>query len=165
MNTTARPLRDLARLMRSIEDEEGFRGSPYRDTEGLWSFAIGVCLERSPISGEMWRILLDRGMVTLKVSHEGAVLISKAKLEQLATALSERFPRWFEIAEPRRHVLMHMGYQMGLEFIEKFPLFVAAVNAGDWPAAKAHGLDSLWARKQTPARAARLMDKLEAGVW
>lgn len=154
-----------ARLQQSIEAEEGFRELPYQDTEGLWTVGIGACLERSTISTHEWKTLLDRGWVQLKITHEGAKLLMNNKLEQRTQALIAALPAWTSFSEARREVLIHMAYQMGMGFIAKFPKFIAAVNAHDWAAAKAHGLDSDWAREQTPARAKRLMNTLERGTW
>ena len=154
-----------ARLQQSIEFEEGFKEIPYQDTEGLWSVGIGMCLERSIISTQEWKTLLDRGWIRVTVTHEGARLLSNNRLAQLKHALSVALPAWSEISEVRREVLIHMAYQMGMGFIGKFPKFIAAVNDRDWVWAKRHGLDSVWAREQTPSRAKRLMNTLERGTW
>lgn len=153
------------RLQQSIEAEEGFRAAPYPDGEGLWTVGIGMCLERSTISTQEWKVLLDRGWIQVKISHEGAKLLMNNKLERVTRALSRALPGWASLNEVRREVLIHMGYQMGEGFVEKWPNFIAAVNAQKWTAAKAHGLDSLWAREQAPARAQRQMDQLERGTW
>lgn len=153
------------RLQQSIELEEGFRAAPYPDSEDLWTIGIGTCLERCVISTQEWKTLLDRGWIQVKVTHEGALLLMNNKLERVSRALSHALPAWSSLSEVRRDVLIHMGYQMGEGFIAKFPKFIAALNAQDWTAAKAHGLDSDWAREQTPARAKRLMNRLERGVW
>jgi len=152
------------RLQQSIEAEEGFREIPYQDTEGLWTFGIGTCLERSVITPQEWKTLLDRGWIQVKITHEGARLLRDHKLEQVTRALSNTLLDWADFSEPRQHVLISMAYQMGVGFLEKFPKFTAAVNAQNWAAAKAHGLDSVWAREQTPARAKRLMNQLERGT-
>lgn len=153
------------RLQQSIEAEEAFRESPYKDSEKLWTVGIGACLERSTISTQEWKVLLDRGWVQLKITHEGAKLLMNNKLEQRTQALIAALPAWTSFSEARREVLIHMAYQMGMGFIAKFPKFIAAVKAHDWPAAKAHGLDSDWAREQSPSRARRLMNQLERGTF
>jgi hypothetical protein len=43
--------------------------------------------------------------------------------------------------------------------------FMQALQAEDYDAAAAAGLDSDWARTQTPARAKREMAMLKSGVW
>jgi lysozyme len=156
---------NTARLITSLKAEEGFRALPYKDSEGYWTIGIGTCLERVAIEGLSWKALLDAGLIELKIKPAGAQLLLQTHLYHIENALSETLPDWYTIDEPRRHVLMQMAYQMGTGFIYKFPRFTAAVNARDWKAAKLHGLDSKWAREQTPARAKRMMDKLESGAW
>jgi lysozyme len=153
------------RLLTALEAEEGFRSRPYPDTEGLWTLGIGTCLERTIVTPETWKALLDAKLIEVRIKHAGAVLLLGTEVYRIEAALADLLPNWYGIDEPRRDVLQQMAYQMGVGFIYKFPRFIAAVNARDWPAAKLHGLDSKWARKDSPERAARMMIKLEKGSW
>ena len=42
---------DLARLLAATRQDEGYRGQPYKDSRGLWTFANGRCLETHPLTG------------------------------------------------------------------------------------------------------------------
>jgi hypothetical protein len=46
-----------------------------------------------------------------------------------------------------------------------WPNFMAAMEARDYASAAAAGLDSDWARIQTPGRAKREMQMLASGQW
>jgi lysozyme len=136
---------------RLIEEEEGIRLIAYKDSLDLWTIGYGHLLEPqdkdwtgynvSPDQAQSW---LDQDMGT-------------------ARSLATQFPHYVECNDVRQAVLISMCYQLGSKPLH-WPHFMAALEAKDYTAAKAAGLDSLWA-KQTPRRAQRQMDMLESGVW
>ena len=63
---------------------------------------------------------------------------------------AEALPEW-----PKRG-LCNMAFQMGVNGVKGFPKMLAALRLNDWPAARAHALNSVWAKEQTPARAAEV---------
>jgi lysozyme len=71
---------------------------------------------------------------------------------------------WFVgLDRGRRRAIMNMRHQMGLAGLLQFRRMIAAIEAGDLAAAAAAGLDSQWARTQSPVRAQRVMALLEHG--
>lgn len=154
----------IGHLYSAIESSEGFRAVPYKDSLGLWSCGIGLCLERNPLTINQWKTLLDAGLIEVKLNYKGARLLMVEKLNVITLTLRDTIPDWYQIDEPRRHVLTEMGYQLGTGFIYTFKKMMAAVYVRDWETAAKEGLDSLWA-KQTPKRAHLLMDNLRTGAW
>ena len=153
----------MSGLRESLILHEDIRGVPYPDPLGLWTVGVGRCLERNPLTGPEWKALLDRRLISFALSNAGSMLLLDNDLlaaQQLGTRSFEFWPR---LDEMRRDVLIEMVFQMGIAGVLQFRTMLSAVSRGDWAAAAAAGLDSLWA-KQTPARASALMRQLEGGV-
>jgi lysozyme len=146
-----------------IVDEEGFREKPYRDTRDLWTFGNGFCLERTYITPEAWKHLLDNKLIEVRISKAGALYLTRQRLDVLNVAVPRLFINWHALNEVRRAVLMSMAYQLGVDGLADFKKMRAAIELGEFALAAKEGLDSLWA-KQTPARAKRHMRQLERGV-
>ena len=57
-------------------------------------------------------------------------------------------------------VIASMCFQMGVSSCSNFKKFHAAVSNRDWETARIEMLDSKWAKKDTPARANRMADRI-----
>src|SRR5690606_27578748 len=139
-------------LMQTIADEEGFREEPYRDTKKLWTFGIGFCLERTYITPEQWKYLLDRELIEVRITREGAEYLTQQRLGIIESGVSRLLKNWDELNEVRRNVLLSMAYQMGVEGLAEFRKMREAINRGDFVEAAKEGLDSKWAKVDSPAR-------------
>lgn|SRR5690606_22040999 len=148
---------------RMLADEEGFSELPYRDTKGLWTFGIGFCLERTYITPEQWKHLLDNKLIDVRISREGAEYLTQQRLGIIESGLSRLFKNWDALNEVRKSVLISMAYQMGVDGVAGFTKMCKAINRGNFVEAAKEGLDSKWARIDTPARAKRHMIQLERG--
>ena len=148
-------------LEQSIEGNEGFREAPYKDTEGLWTFAIGRCLEKNPLTAEEWRFLLGGKHLQVSISYVGAKWLMNRSLDAELSKL--RGLHYFDkLAGVAQEVLVEMCYQMGITGVLGFHKMLAALSRHDYKEAAKHGRDSLWWREQTRARAEALMQRLEA---
>lgn len=135
---------DLAH--RLVSEEEGRRPHVYQDTEGYWTIGVGCLVDRRKGDG-----LCDEA-IDVQLEHD----LQTARKRAGALA-------GFELCnEVRKAVLVSMCFQLGS--LASWTNFRNALAAGDYEAAAAHGLDSLWA-KQTPARAQRQMQMMRSGVW
>lgn len=81
-----------------------------------------------------------------------------------ARAIAAQFPHFAELNDVRQAVLISMAFQLGAKPLH-WPHFMAALEARDYEAAAAAGMDSDWARDQTPRRAGREMTMLSSGQW
>jgi lysozyme len=57
-----------------------------------------------------------------------------------------------------------MTFEMGISGLAVFKVFLGAMQAGNWSAAKAAMLDSVWA-EEVPSRANRLAAQVITGIW
>ena len=156
-------IRRRQRLMQLMVDEEGFRAEPYLDTKKLWTLGIGHCLERAYITPEAWKHLLDNKLIEVRITREGAEYLAQQRLELVELGVSRLFKNWDQLNETRQLVLLSMGYQMGTDGVAKFVKMRAAIERGDFVEAAKEGLDSKWAKVDSPARAKRHMLQLERG--
>src|SRR5258707_13080808 len=139
---------DLAEAL--IAECEGLRLTAYRDSRGLWTVGYGHLLDpHTDWTG--YHITAD----------EADAWLSKDLFSARTTAAE--FPHYAELNDVRKAVLTSMCFQLGSKALH-WPVFMAAMEARDYDAAAAAGLDSLWA-KQTPARANRKMVMLRTANW
>jgi lysozyme len=71
---------------------------------------------------------------------------------------------WFAaLDQARRRAVMNMRHQLGLAGLLAFKNMIAALEVQNYTLAAAEGMDSQWARVQSPQRALRVMALLEHG--
>ncbi|HQT90405.1 MAG TPA: glycoside hydrolase family protein [Candidatus Kryptobacter bacterium] len=134
-------------LLSSIERHEGFVPYAYEDSLGYWTIGFGTLIDKR--GGGITR-------------DEGATLLANrlnAKIEDLDTDL----PWWRLLDDARQNVLAEMAYQMGVAGLREFSHMLAYLKARQYPEAAQAGLDSAWAKVQSPARAKELMQIMASG--
>ncbi|WP_345859299.1 glycoside hydrolase family protein [Shewanella algae] len=141
-----------------IADEEGFRDTPYYDSEGYPTVGYGQRLgpRHTPLEFYQFSLPQDAARQWLR-SH---VINISAKLA-VHPAIA---PAFAKCNLERQVVLVSMAYQMGIEGLAGFKNMLNAITAAQWAEAASHALDSLWAR-QTPARAQRHAEMLKRGLY
>lgn len=132
-----------------IGEEEGRRALVYPDTRGFSTIGIG-CLVDSRVRGATG--LCDEA-IDAQFAHDSI----------RARADATRLLGFERCNEVRQAVLVSMCFQLGS--LHDWPNFRRAIEAGDFAEAARHGLDSDWARTQTPNRAQRQMRMLASGAW
>lgn len=163
---------DRQKLLAEITIDEDYRGFPYRDSEKLWTFGKGRCLETHPLTGPEWKQLLDSNWLAVSISVAGSDWLVQTELDAVERQLARDYASfWSQLSDARQNALIEMAYQMGVDHEEAFHDMIGhirqAVASGsdlDWTLAKEAGLASAWAR-ETPARANKVMTELETGVW
>lgn len=154
---------DALRLLDSVTVDEAYKGAPYPDSLGLWTFGIGRCLETNPLTGAEWKRLLDNGWITVNVDKTGAQWLATCELAAVASVLG-RYTWFAQIGDVRQNAFIEMAFQLGIAKFARFTSMLAAANVGDWQGVHDQALDSLWA-KQTPARAKMIATMLLTGQW
>ncbi len=137
-----------AQLLQEIEAEEGFRACAYQDHLGYWTIGIGTLIDARKGGG---------------ISKEAAYFMVGEKIASIEAAFDRRIPWWRSLSDARQRVLINMAYQMGITGALKFKDTLRYLKAGDFRGAKYAMLDSVWAKTDTPERAKRLADRVEAG--
>lgn len=156
---------DISRLEASTLDHEGFREHPYLDSKKLWTFGVGRCLETNPLKKEEWKHLLENGDLAVSITLRGATWLMRRELAMCEEECKRLFSFWPRLNDARRNVLVEMVYQMGAGSVVGFDDMITAIHAGDFDAAAEHGMDSKWARIDTPRRAQQLMKQLRLGEF
>ena len=135
-----------------LKRQEGKRDNVYRDHLGYWTIGYGHLITRDKLVteneahdhvGAPWSD--DRCERMLALDYEG---VCQRLFMEISWA--EALPEW-----PKRG-LCNMAFQMGVRGVLGFPKMLAALRLNDWDAARAHALNSTWAKEQTPARAAEV---------
>ena len=126
-----------------LEQQEGFRSKPYRDSRGFLTVGFGTNL--------------DAG-----ITREQAEAMMQVQLAVNESALGGY--SWFTSLDPvRRGVVENMAYNLGLTGVLEFKDMIAAIKARDWPEAARQMRASVW-RVQVGDRALVLADIMETGV-
>lgn len=137
----------MDKLVESIKRHEGYRDSVYKDSLGYLTLGWG-------------HLLAEGSKVPLEVSEA----FLKA---DIASAVSDfyRLPRNLQVKlnETRKRIVTELIFNIGLHKVLLFARFWIAVQAEDWPTAKAELLDSQWAR-QVKGRAVEMADIFERGT-
>lgn len=143
-------LDDAQRLVDQLRRDEGERLAVYQDQLGYWTIGVGRLVDARRGGG-----------IT---AEESAYLLAN-DISKRRQALAQRYS-WFAALDPARQAaLVNMAFQLGLEGLDRFPRMLAAVRDQRYAEAESHGLDSVWARQQTPGRARRVMRQLATGEW
>ena len=132
-----------AAVIVQLQKDENFKAKPYRDTRD--NLTIG------------WGTDLSEGITRT----EAAYLLR----ERLADTRKRLAKAWAPFDAMPSHVqaaLLNMGYQLGVGGVIEFHDMLAALERGDYAAARAAALESAWAH-ETPARARRVADALTVG--
>jgi lysozyme len=124
-------------LMSDLERDEGRRGKPYKDTEGILTIGVGWNLEANVLPDRVIDLLLRHSIYT---AYNDAL---------------ELFPKFADLSDNRQRALVNMAFNLGRYRLSGFKKMIAAVNSEDWDKASVEMLDSKWAR-QVGDRADRL---------
>jgi lysozyme len=139
----------ITNLRDSLTRDEGCKGSVYPDSRGFWTVGIGTCVDARQ---------------NCALTTDEILLLFNNRVTLAQEALGKEFP-WTAALDPvRLGALENLTFNMGVRKLAEFPKFLAAVQAGDWPTAKAELLNSL-ADHEEPERIARLATQILTGVW
>jgi lysozyme len=133
----------LADMEALLEQQEGFRANPYRDSRGFLTIGFGTNL--------------DAG-----ITREQAEALMDCQLAANEAAL-QAYPWFAGLDEVRRGVIENMAYNIGVSGVLEFKDMLAAIEAKDWPEAAHQMRASVW-RVQVGDRALVLADIMETGV-
>ena len=122
--------------------EEGRKPSAYQDSLGFWTIGVGHLIDDRK-GGSLPDAIIDALLDHDIAEHRAQV--------------ARELPWVMSRSQACQDALTNMCFQLGLGGLLGFKSMLAALQAGDYDGAKAHALDSTWAR-QTPNRAARVVE-------
>lgn len=134
---------NLDLLRKELEEDEGRRKVPYRDTLGFWTCGIGHKMDRPPFQGERW--------TDEQIDHKFELDINEA----LADVAGEP---WWEVLDldRRQRAVMNMVFNLGKTRLMKFHYFLHLLTTKRFKEAGEDLRSTLWHR-QVPARAERII--------
>ena len=131
-----------------IMRHEGYRDVAYLCTTGHLSIGVGH------------KILPEEKFKKgVKYSKEQLMQVFRTDLANAKFFANLLVKEW-QLPEDAYNVIVSMIFQMGSAGVGKFKKFLVCLKAHDWIGCKDHGLDSKWAKQQTPERAEELMTML-----
>ena len=164
-------------LRQLLIDEEGCKLEAYKDSEGIWTIAIGHNLEIDQTPEELAILGLDDALDNWEgftITEQQAFELFDLDVEEAANDLYPAFADedLAKLNDTRYAVLVSMVFQMGGAGVRKFKNFVQAVKTEDWgtaaeemiyanPKVKRH---SRW-YLQTPERCQRAADAMRTGSF
>ena len=132
------------RLLKQIEMHEGFRGKPYKDSEGIMTIGIGRNVEANPLS------------------HEEAVFMLENDVDKAIYSVNNY--QWFDgLSDVRQRVVIDMAFNLGISGFSRFKKMITHIEAGRFRLAASEMLNSKWAW-QVGARAIRLSKMMETDM-
>lgn len=102
------------------------------------------------------------------ITKDQALDMVNLALDYNRKELVKLYPNFDKFPEPARIGLQDMSYQMSPFTVGKFPNMSNALRADkvDWDLVAREGMDSKWARTDTPARAKRVTDQIASSkTW
>ena len=164
-------------LRQLLIDEEGCELEAYKDSEGIWTIAIGHNLEIDQTEEELAILGLEDELE----DWEGFTITEAQAFElfdlDVEEAINDLYPAFTDediakLNETRTAVLISMVFQMGGAGVRKFKNFVQAVKTEDWDTAAAEMIyanpkvkrHSRW-YTQTPERCQRAAAAMRTGSF
>ena len=134
------------RLVKMLEQDEGFKPKPYRCSAGKLTIGYGRNLE-------------DKG-----ISREEASYLLHEDIRDAIKFLDQQLPWWKNLdGEARQEALVNMAFNLGGRLLG-FKKMLAALQSKDYERAADEALDSKWAG-QVGQRAQRIARAFREGVW
>lgn len=136
------------KAQKMLVSEEGKRGTPYKDSRGIFTVGIGHNCEAKPLTDEEIYFIFDND---LDDSIDAACRTFGADL-------------YASFGLVRQLAIVNMIFQLGEQGFNDFHATRAAIEVKDWKGAADFARQSRWAR-QTPKRADRVTFMLETGQF
>jgi lysozyme len=127
---------------------------PYLDTEGVPTIGPGI----THFNGKK---------VTMKTKPIPLVhgfALMRFHIFEAAKDASTFVENFSQLSSVRQEALLEMAYQLGGPGLRGFRKMRKAIEARDWEEACREGLDSKWAKKDTPRRARIVCEMIRTGI-
>ena len=139
---------NLEEVKAHIKEEEGYRDTIYKDTLNFATIGYGHLV----LPRDKFKEGVKYSQKELEKVFEYDFAIAKQDMESLTKDL--------DIVDGAKEILIHMLFQLGKPKVMKFQRMFENLKKKDYDGASKEMLDSLWAKKHTPARAERLAKKM-----
>lgn len=148
----------MTKILDILNYEEGFRSSPYIDTEGYPTIGTGFKIGPKGAKISNYTFTVSKPVSDVWLSEMVTKKLSNMRQNPtIGSALSA-------CNDARKDVLYSMAYQMGVAGLAAFKNTLAKISSGDFSGAADGMMQSLWA-KQTPNRANRHAQVMREGTY
>ena len=137
-----------------LEYEEGRKNKPYKCSAGHWTYGVGHKMTEDEVKKYPPGCIIPDDVIDKVFTADRQKAVNAAKGYAW-------FPR---LNDARQAVIVSMIFQLGTFGFAKFQNTIKLIAKGNYEAAAAQMLRSLWA-KQTPNRAKRHSEQFKTGVW
>ena len=117
-----------------LKVHEGFRATPYRDTEGKLTVGFGRNLDDNPLTpAERAHLGLGPNDPLTRITQEQAEYLFNNDLMSASNSAMNIFgDAWNNLNDARKSVIVNMIYNMGAGDFREFQDMIKAVKEGDW---------------------------------
>lgn len=126
-------------LAQYISDNEGYRESPYFDTEQLLTIGIGTLIDDSSTGKANIKRIEEMGydLPSLRegyetLSREDALELMQQDMDTAISDAQELFSNFDNLTQERQIVLADMAYNLGKSRLAKFEDLIGAVEGNRW---------------------------------
>lgn len=137
-------------LTRQLKADEGVKPCVYKDHLGFDTIGVGRLVDSRKPGAGLRPVEID--------------FILQNDIDYRIEQLTKRLPWFKNLDDARQGVLLNMAFQLGVDGLLGFKNTLEMVEAGQYENAAQGMLQSKWA-SQTPARAKRMAEQMETGVW
>jgi lysozyme len=143
---------------------EGFRGKPYKDTEGVLTIGYGRNLEANPLTPEEEdRLGVGRDFNKQPLTKEEAEYLFANDLRQATGEAQTHYKAiWNNLSQARQDVLVNMTFNLGIGKLSNFVKMEQALIDQDYDKAADEMVDSKWYR-QVKSRGKELVAQMRKG--
>lgn len=141
-------LMDMELMVAQLTSEEGTVPYAYPDSRGYLTIGVGHCIDKR---------------LGCKLPPNFIQQLLEWDINAAVADLDNSMPWWTGLDEVRQRVMVDMCFNMGLDTLQGFKKFLAAMQAGAWATAAAEMQDSAW-WGQVKGRAVRLQQMVLTGV-
>lgn len=148
----------MTQIARMLRLDEGFKPTPYKDTQGYPTVGIGQRIGPKNALMTNYTFSISKSVADVWMQEIAAEYLAKMAADARIK------PALLKCNAARTDALVNMGYQMGVSGLAGFIDTLALIAKGDYENAAAGMLSSLWA-KQTPQRAKRISETMRLGDY
>jgi len=136
-------------IIDQLRRDEGEVLHAYTDSRGYTTIGVGVCID---------------ARVNCGITKAESDILTQNRVDRITTQLEQQLPWFAELDAARQGAITNMAYNMGVEGLLKFRQTLEYIQQGNYEAAAAEMLHSVWAQ-QVGDRAQRLSEQIRTGEW
>ena len=141
--------------------DEGVRLKPYRDQFGNLTTGVGRNLDSNPFTPAEIAFIGHDGR-TLPITLPQAMFLLHNDEGKVMGELTQVWPWWADLDDVRGRVMVDLCFNMGIQKLKGFPVFISQMSSNDFAAAGEALKNSLW-YNQVGNRGPRLVGMVTTG--